>query len=422
MSLEELDKLERQRRDADQRYNDALTAFDASLVRATPPRLGGLVPDPTSPPALSDWRHWPLGAVEQWLRPWIERQHSFNARTADAIDTLNHLEHERAHAFEQFQSSLIALLQQITAFVETKDRQIAAAAAARIDQAAREIESLRELRTQVGILQRATDMLKRSAAATSSDPGPAAGTEPRIAHRLLDDYKYVGFEDEFRGADSVIEERLRAYVPVFEGRARVLDIGCGRGEMLAALRDAGISARGIDLNTEMVAVAVERGLDATAEDALGYLSSVADESLGGIIATQVIEHLEPSYLMRLLDACAQKLEPGSPIVLETINPACWLAFFSSYIRDFTHVRPVHPETLQYLLRASGFARVEIRYSAPVPDEMKMKTVDLPPEPAASSEPPSPAVVRIADAVNANAAILNRLMFSYMDYAAVGYRA
>ena len=99
-----------------------------------------------------------------------------------------------------------------------------------------------------------------------------------------------------------------------------------------------------------------------------------------------------------------------------------MELFSSYIRDLTHVRPVHQETLQYLLRASGFARVEIRYSAPVPDEMKMKTVDLPPDMVASSEPPSAAAVRIADAVNANAAILNRLMFSYMDYAVVGYRA
>jgi hypothetical protein len=143
MSLEELDKLERQRRDADQLYNDALTAFDASLVRATLPQVGGLVPDPTPPPALSDWRHWPLGAVEQWLRPWIERQHSFNARTADAIDTLNNLEQERADAFEQFQSSLIALLQRITAFVETKDRQIAAAAATASPTATRRTRSAR---------------------------------------------------------------------------------------------------------------------------------------------------------------------------------------------------------------------------------------------------------------------------------------
>ena len=55
-------------------------------------------------------------------------------------------------------------------------------------------------------------------------------------------------------------------------------------------------------------------------------------------------------------------------MIETINAACWLAFFSSYLRDFTHVRPVHPETLQYLVRASGFERVEVRYSAPVPTE------------------------------------------------------
>ena len=64
-------------------------------------------------------------------------------------------------------------------------------------------------------------------------------------------------------------------------------------------------------------------------------------------------------------------------MLETINPACWYAFFSSYIRDLTHVRPVHPETLQYLLRASGFERVEIRYREPVPEHEKLKATAVP---------------------------------------------
>jgi O-antigen chain-terminating methyltransferase len=125
--------------------------------------------------------------------------------------------------------------------------------------------------------------------------------------------------------------------------------------------------------------------------------------------------------MRLLDAAARALRPAAPIVLETINPACWLAFFSSYIRDFTHVRPVHPETLQYLLRASGFERVTIRYSAPVPDHMKMKTINLPAAVLAQSDAQSAAVVHLAEALNANAVILNNLMFTHLDYAAVGYR-
>ena len=43
--------------------------------------------------------------------------------------------------------------------------------------------------------------------------------------------------------------------------------------------------------------------EAAAEgDALGYLRSQADGSLGGLFAAQVVEHLDPPYLMRVLDA------------------------------------------------------------------------------------------------------------------------
>ena len=108
------------------------------------------------------------------------------------------------------------------------------------------------------------------------------------------------------------------------------------------------------------------------------------------------------------------------MVLETINPACWLAFFSSYLRDYTHVWPVHPETLQYLLQASGFARVEIKYTEQAPDAVRMRGVD--PASLAGLDPATTrAVTTLADAYNANASILNSLLFTYMDYAAIGYR-
>jgi len=109
-------------------------------------------------------------------------------------------------------------------------------------------------------------------------------------------------------------------------------------------------------------------------------------------------------------------------VLETINPACWYAFFSSYIRDITHVRPVHPETLQYLLRASGFERVEIRYREPLPDHMKLKTLELPEDIRRSNDGSALALSGLAQTLNANAVILNKLLFSYMDYAVIGYRS
>jgi len=372
MAPEDRDHLERERLGADQRYNAALTELDRVVTLVTS---------------------------------------QATATREDAGRVTN---------------ALLVFLQQITAFVETKDRQLVAGTAQRFDALTPALDAITELRAQVGVLQRATEMLKRSAGGPQSAIRPPQSAIPNpqsaIASPESDDYKYLGFEDAFRGAGAPIEERLRVYVPIFNGRSNVLDIGCGRGELLAALRHGGVSARGIDTNSAMVAVARERGLDAQQADALAYVTSLPPGSLGGVIATQVIEHLDPRYLMRLIDAAADKLQPGSPIVFETINPACWLAFFSSYIRDFTHVRPVHPETLQYLLRASGFTRVEIRYSAPVPEHMKMKTVDLPADVLGASDSPSKALAQIAHTLNANAVILNNLLFSYLDYAAIGYRS
>ena len=203
---------------------------------------------------------------------------------------------------------------------------------------------------------------------------------------------------------------MAEYLPVFQGAADVLDVGCGRGEFLALLRERGISARGIDVNGAMVDVCRQQGLQAEEADALAYLRAQQDGSLGGLFAAQVIEHLEPRYLTALLDAAFQKLRPGSPIVLETINPACWFAFFESYIRDITHVRAIHPETLQYLLVAGGFQHIEIRYRAPYPERDKLQ--------------PIAANATLGDSVetlNANVERLNRLLFTWLDYAAIGRR-
>jgi SAM-dependent methyltransferase len=409
MTLEErvdLDAFDRERRESDQRYNDALTSLDRAVLAT-------------------------------------------DGRELTRDD------------FDRVATALVVFLQQITAFVESKDRQLAGETAARFETVDQSLGAVAELRAQIGVLTRATDMLRRGASPQSSAGSPqssagspqssagspqssagnpqssagnpqsaarnpqSAARNPQSAIRTTssseDDYKYVGFEDQFRGSDEAIAGRLRAYLPIFEGRSHVLDVGCGRGEFLAALGTAGVTACGVDTNGDMVAVANERGLEAVRADAVSYLMSLPDASLGGLIATQVVEHLEPSYLMRFLDAAARKLKRDAPIVLETINPACWLAFFSSYIRDFTHVRPVHPDTLQYLLRASGFERVVIHYSAPVPDQMKMKTIDLTAGVLASSDDVSRSLTQMAHTINANAVILNNLMFTYLDYAAVGYR-
>ena len=130
----------------------------------------------------------------------------------------------------------------------------------------------------------------------------------------------------------------------------------------------------------------------------------------------MIEHLEPPYLAETLSLAYDKLRPGARIVLETINPACWVAFFESFIRDLTHVKPIHPETLQYMLQASGFSNVEIVYRAPIAEGGKLRRVEPLPEYFGNTAPD--ALTELVSSFNSNVDHLNGRLFSYQDFAAI----
>jgi S-adenosylmethionine:diacylglycerol 3-amino-3-carboxypropyl transferase len=166
----------------------------------------------------------------------------------------------------------------------------------------------------------------------------------------------------------------------------------------------------------MVEVCRARGLDVTEGDALGYLRTLPDESLGGLIAAQVVEHLDPQYLLQLLDEIQRTLKPGSTVVLETINVACWLAFFESYIRDITHMRPLHPDTLKYLVTASGFVDVNVQFGASIDPANRLQPVSR-----AARTAGDEALRSMADTFDGNVERLNRLMFTHLDYAVVARR-
>ena len=99
-------------------------------------------------------------------------------------------------------------------------------------------------------------------------------------------------------------------------------------------------------------------------------------------------------------------------MLETLNPACWTAFFDSFIRDITHVWPLHPETLRYLVLASGFSAAAIEYRSPVAPQDRLQPIVADPGIASAD---------LAETFNANVEKLNARMFTFLDYAIVGRR-
>lgn len=471
MSAERLEarlaRLERERQEADRAYNDALTALDRALGAPAP------LPDP--PPGYDDsrrkdinqaWNILPGGPppIESGLKgrlrafiwrlvgPPLEQQARFNSAVVDHLNRNAAGEASareavaaltvalRHHVDQQFQleARLIQYLQTMTLYVDTKDRAVGGqvhvvnagldamadgwlkrseSLAAREQRLATRLAALDDLKATAALAQQTALTLKREVERLLEQGLPAAASaDAPTARPDLDAFKYLGFEDQFRGSPETIRARLADYLPLFEGAGDVVDLGCGRGEFLDLLREQGLAARGVDLNHEMAETSRARGFDVAEQDALGFLAAQPDASIGGLFAAQVVEHLEPGYLMRLIETGFHKLRPGGLIVLETINAACWLAFFESYIRDLTHVRPLHPETLQYLMRASGFSQVEIRFRPPEAEGDRLEAV-----PRAPADAPS-GLAAMADVINGNVARLNARLFTYLDYAAVGRKA
>jgi O-antigen chain-terminating methyltransferase len=203
-----------------------------------------------------------------------------------------------------------------------------------------------------------------------------------------------------RGSVESIRDRQRPYVDVLRDAAPVLDVGCGRGELLGLLREAGVEARGIDADSDMVAYARGDGLDVEQADLVEYLQAAADASLGGIFMGQVVEHLPAPTLVQAFQLAAAKLRPGGVLIAETINPLSPIAL-RNYFADLTHAQPLVPETLELLARQSGFAETEIRYLNEPAERL--------------TEPDDPVIA-------ANVRRLNDLLFAPLDYALVARTA
>jgi SAM-dependent methyltransferase len=273
-----------------------------------------------------------------------------------------------------------AVLKLVDALSERAD-----AAAASNERARRLLRELEERLTRV----------ERRGGGASAPPATVAA-QPAAA--ALPDY--FAFESRMRGSVDAIRERQRRYVEDFRAAAPVLDIGCGRGELLQLLREAGVEARGIDADADMVAYARGDGLDVEQADLVEYLQRLDDGSLGGIFMGQVVEHLPPGVLVRSLELAARKLRPGGVLVAETINPLSPLAL-RHYFADLTHAQPLVPETLQLLARQSGFADTEVRFLNEPAERL--------------TEPDDPVIA-------ANVRRLNELLFAPLDYALVARTA
>jgi len=205
-------------------------------------------------------------------------------------------------------------------------------------------------------------------------PAPTAQAGKLLDQDLMDAY-YLAFEDACRGSEAAIYAHLRQYQPqweqALEAGNRALDLGCGRGEWLQLLAEQGFSSHGIDLNIAMIDHCRDAGFEVEHGDVIQALQKQGEDSHALISAFHLAEHLPFDVLYTMVDEAQRVLAPGGVLILETPNPENVLVGSHTFYHDPTHLNPLTPTAMTFLLRYLGFADVEVRRFNPYPEEAKV---------------------------------------------------
>jgi len=176
---------------------------------------------------------------------------------------------------------------------------------------------------------------------------------------------YKKFEDKYRGSRELIKDRLSVYIPYARAIhqhypiAKILDLGCGRGEWLTLMKEIGYEASGVDIDEEMLEDCRSLGLNVKFQDALDALQESADSSLLMVTGFHIAEHLPFSKLQDIVTNAFRVLVPGGLLILETPNPENILVSTSRFYLDPTHSKPLPCELLSFIPENAGFYRTQV---------------------------------------------------------------
>jgi 2-polyprenyl-3-methyl-5-hydroxy-6-metoxy-1,4-benzoquinol methylase len=374
-----------------------------------------------------------IGLREFILRDYIEAEKEFNTRLVRYLNDVSKYVDERDGAcfwelVRKIDYDVTKALNRIerisdeqTASIRTAERNFHDELKAALSDIRSSVEDLRTSRSrqqakisELDSVAHGMEAILNGMSKTPSSTGTSEKTDNYKPDNL--DYSYVLLENRYRGSEDEISKRQEIYLPYFKGSSSpVLEIGGGRGEMQSLFKANSIPSYSIDIDEAMVKLNKAKGLDARVGDGISHLSSLQDGSLSGVIALQVLEHLNKNQLENLFKLCGVKLQKGGKVVFETINPKSVLALSSNYFRDLTHVFPLHPETLAFILELSGLKVKEVKMLSPVPEEAKLKSLEI-------EDYMTPRWAFAIERLNGNIAQLNDLLYGFQDYCIVAEKA
>lgn len=150
------------------------------------------------------------------------------------------------------------------------------------------------------------------------------------------------------------EYNYRKYFPSDAYGARLLDVGIGRGEMLACMRDWGYKNYfGIDISPSTINFCRSLGLPCELiEDTRGYLLKHS-ASFDVITLLDVLEHIPKKEIVQFLISLRLALKPGGILIVQVPNLQAPDGHLHRY-NDITHEIGFVEHSFSQVLLAAGF--------------------------------------------------------------------
>jgi SAM-dependent methyltransferase len=418
-----LAKLKDRQAEEDAAYEEALAALDrlaafslpAETLAELPAQLEAINRLWAAPDADTESRGFLDRRANLALKPAIARQQEWNANVVRILNGFITEESKAIARLRDISSALVRYAQRLLPTADARDRVASGYATLRseliLEAFDRRLESLhlrvdglKALLDRIEVIGAEVRAVRETLAAAAPAPAVAQAAVEASASSV-----YGAFENRFRQANDALEGRFAKYALDFADHPKdstILDLGCGRGEFLGALKAEGIAGRGVESNASAVAVCQAKGLDVVKGDLIGFLKASDTASVGGVFAAQVAEHLPPAVLQSLLVESHRVLKPGGKLILETVNPRSVTGLLEVFNRDLTHEKPLHPETLSFLAAAAGFVDVRAEMLSPLPPLSQLRRLE------ASASIPG----QFVDVFNENVDRLNALLYGSLEYA------
>lgn len=257
------------------------------------------------------------------------------------------------------------------------------------------------------------------------DPWIALADDREKARQLLASTTDASFEDTVRAywamtpstpvalasrfIDSVLsaERRSREWLALPEHRAvvttssaPVLDLGCGTGELLAVLAQAGVPAIGVDIAMRWLVQARRRDMLRNGEQLLVCCNAehlpFADASIGAVVSLGMLEHCaSPDPIFR---EARRVVEPGGMLHVRTVNRfgvlpephvGIWGVGFvprryaDAFVRlrsgqRYVHHRPLSAGEVRRALAGAGFLATQVTAAAMLSSDVQRLPLRLRP--------------------------------------------